>query len=369
MPEADVSAQELDADESVEWIFGVILSLSATAVGSLGRILLRLTHLVKSKNITKWGDNSLCIFCFGVFCLIVNPGMDVLSYFFASPTLLAPLAGLTLFWNVIFAPMLLSERLSVFTVGGSFSALVGCVLVGMYGPKHDRHFNNVEEVYFLFTDHVFMIYMSFYATFVLFLLSIIHWKLFGDFWIKLSYGITSGTVGGFFIFLKCSIELAKMDAWDHWFTWFILFVTCSLPLFGLFLLNNSLRTYDALFILPLFHASLVLTGSTSSIILFHDLQELTFCRIRWYIVAISFIVFGVLLVSFHTDVKNDEEEESLLQDELSISLDNDAVQKDLSYNNNESSTWFGEIQIMYGSISKAGIESRGHSPMNFKIGA
>jgi fucose 4-O-acetylase-like acetyltransferase len=79
MSDADVNIT--DVDESVEWIFGVILSLSATAVGSLGRILLRLTHLVKSKTITKWGENSLCIFCFGVFCLIVNPAMVIFAPF------------------------------------------------------------------------------------------------------------------------------------------------------------------------------------------------------------------------------------------------------------------------------------------------
>jgi len=324
-------------DESVYWLFGVVLSLSATLVGSLGRILLRLAHLVDAKVLTtSRGYSGMCIFYFGAVCLIINPSIDVVSYFFASPTLLAPLAGLTLIWNIILAPVILSERLSFYTIGGSMSALIGCILVGAYGPRHDREFENMDEIMTLFSDPSFMLYMSCCSTLILFLLSIIYWELFSDFWIKLAYGITTGSLGGFFIFLKCAIELVQMNVFDRFFTWFIIFIASALPLCGLVLLNNSLKTYDSLFVLPIFHASLVLTGSTSSIVLFQDLQELSAHRIHCYIVAIGLICFGVLLVSFHTDEKEDEEEESLLQDELSISLDDETVKKILIFDQDHS---------------------------------
>ena len=113
----------------LEWVVGLIFSIGAGVVGSCGRMSLKLSHLVRKdmevdeylceeKN-HKSTYHPIVIFIFAVFCLFINPLLSVAGFWFASPTLLAPLAGLTFIWALILGPYFLGETVTIHAISGS----------------------------------------------------------------------------------------------------------------------------------------------------------------------------------------------------------------------------------------------------------
>ena len=66
--------------QSFVWLFGVVLSLTASLFGIVGKILMKLSHN---------RDESCFIFCMGILSIVLlNPALDALSYAFAAQVLL-----------------------------------------------------------------------------------------------------------------------------------------------------------------------------------------------------------------------------------------------------------------------------------------
>jgi drug/metabolite transporter (DMT)-like permease len=74
-------------------------------------------------------------------------------------SILAPMAGFSVVWNIILSPYILKERLSIHDLKGTAVILIGCMLVGISGshvtPKHQS-----AEIYALFTGRVFLWYTT-----------------------------------------------------------------------------------------------------------------------------------------------------------------------------------------------------------------
>jgi len=289
---------------NLSWMIGVGLAVGATGIGTLGRIFMRWSHVLKDSDFQK----SRRVLLIGVLFLIINPAMDVLSLAFASPTLLTPLAGTTLVWNVILAHVVLKEHLTVYAVGGSGVALLGCILVGIFGPKDDPKFEDYDEVMQLWgrkTFHIYAVCQAILLTLFGTLISV------GSSFIRgVCYALISGTFSGLFFSLKCSVELIRIGATHYFVTYIIILSAAATPLIGIIVLYFGLKEYDALILLPIYHAALVLTGTTSSAIFFKDLEGLKFYRAIIFSIAIGIIIIGAVIVSIHGLVVEDNEEKT-----------------------------------------------------------
>merc|ERR550534_2200259 len=122
------------------------------------------------------------------------------------------------------------------------------------------------------------------------------------------YALVAGTFSGLFFSLKCSVELLRIEATHHFFTYLIILSAAATPLVGIIILYFGLKDYDALVLLPIYHAALVLTGTTSSAIFFKDLEGLKFYRAIIFSIAIGIIIIGAVIVSIHGLVIEDNEE-------------------------------------------------------------
>jgi len=310
----DVDIDNDQVVESLNWVIGVVLCVSATAVGTTGRIFLRWSHILKE---TSEKRQSLIILILGIIFLIINPAMDVLSFAYASPTLLTPLSGTTLIWNVVFARFILDEKETAYAVGGSAVALCGCVMVAVYGPKEDPTFAHYDEVMALFHRKAFHVYILCWLVVIAMLFTLV--QTGARFVRGVSYALLAGAFSGLFFSLKCSVELIKLGAFNHLFTYFIMLSAAATPVVGILILYIGLKSYDALVLLPLYHAALVLTGVTSSAIFFDDLQSLSSTRVFLFAVAISIIVIGAIIISLHGLVQDTSDEKvNLLKKEIPV---------------------------------------------------
>jgi len=305
----------------LEWVVGLIFVTGAGVIGSCGRMSLKLSHLVR-KEMEAEGKNHtptvhpVVIFCFAIFCLFVNPLLSVFGFWFASPTLLAPLAGLTFIWALILGPYFLGETVTVQAISGSVCSLIGCVMVSMSGPKIEMHFHGPEEIIALYEQSSFKIFFVCSTLVVVCLAANIRWLLLNDDPVlKFTYAFLSGYISGIFIFLKCFLELIKMGAYDYFFTYFMGLSAAATPLIGVYILNLGLKFYDALFILPIYHASFIIAAVVSSAALFDDLSIISQFERHMYFLGISFIFAGVAIVSQHENRTESEEHLRLLEED------------------------------------------------------
>lgn len=311
-----------DASEvvhSLTWLIGVGLAVGATGIGTVGRIFMRWSHILKESSENR---KSMHVLLIAILFLIINPAMDVLSLAFASPTLLTPLAGTTLVWNVILAHIILKEHLTVYAVGGSAIALFGCILVGIFGPKDDPTFESYDDVMALWERNTFHVYA--FCQVVLLSLFAILIQVGSHFVRGVCYALVAGTFSGMFFSLKCSVELIRIGATHHLITYIIILSAAATPLIGIIVLYYGLKEYDALVLLPVYHAALVLTGTTSSAVFFKDLQTLNMVRAFIFSAAIVVILIGAVVVSIHGLVLEQHEEKTGLlgeKDETKPTLD------------------------------------------------
>ncbi|KAI9921244.1 hypothetical protein PsorP6_002122 [Peronosclerospora sorghi] len=138
------------------WVIGVTLSLTATLFGTLGKVLLKLSH-TSSQTLSVKAAATVCV-------VLLNPVFDAMSYAYAAQSILAPMAGFSVVWNIVLSPYLLNEKLSTYDLRGTAVILVGCVLVGVSG-SHDTPTHRSAELFRLFESRIFVEY----AVFVVFL--------------------------------------------------------------------------------------------------------------------------------------------------------------------------------------------------------
>ena len=90
---------------------------------------------------------------------LVNPFLDFLSYNYAPQSLLAPLAGLSIMWNAVLAPLMLNEKLQQKDAAGVFIICLGCSMVGVGAAKTSPATNSVDEVLAPMYSMRFLVYL------------------------------------------------------------------------------------------------------------------------------------------------------------------------------------------------------------------
>uniref|UniRef100_A0AAV1UGB8 Uncharacterized protein n=1 Tax=Peronospora matthiolae TaxID=2874970 RepID=A0AAV1UGB8_9STRA len=246
------------------WIIGVTLSLAATLFGTLGKVLLKLSH-TSSQALWVKAAATVCVF-------LLNPVLDAISYAYAAQSILAPMAGFSVVWNIILSPSLLDEKLSVQDLRGSAVILLGCLLVGLSG-SHDTPTHCSTELFALFRSRVFVEYAVFAVCTAVTLVWVIckcHQK---SGWRRFAFGALSGLIGGNLFFLKASIELLGEGGavWSNPETYLIIAAALSSAGGGIFVLDRGLREYEALYLVAIYQAFLILIGSISGVVFFHEI--------------------------------------------------------------------------------------------------
>ncbi|CAI5723913.1 unnamed protein product [Hyaloperonospora brassicae] len=273
------------------WTVGVTLSLAATLFGTLGKVLLKLSH-TSSQALWVKTAAAACVF-------VLNPVLDAISYAYAAQSILAPMAGFSVVWNILLSPYLLHEELSTQDVRGTAVILLGCLLVGVSG-SHDTPTHRSAELFALFRSRLFVEYALFAGcTAVLLAWVICRWPQKSG-WRRFAFGALSGLIGGNLFFLKASIELVVEGGavWSNVETYAIIAAALSSAGSGIFVLDQGLREYEALYLVAIYQAFLILIGSVSGVVFFHEIAGMTaWWQLAIYPLSIVTTVGGIIVLS------------------------------------------------------------------------
>ncbi|EQC35628.1 hypothetical protein SDRG_06912 [Saprolegnia diclina VS20] len=273
------------------WVVGIALSLAASLFGTVGKVLMKLAHI---------HDGSFLLLGSATFCvLVLNPVFDAWSFAFAAQSVLAPMAGFSVVWNIVLAPYILKETLSPQVLHGSLLIIIGCGIVGLSG-SHISPTHTPEELFSLFSELPFIVYAVISIVLMIMLAYVIQTYPTHSSWRRFAFGALSGLIGGNLFFTKTAVELIGKgsEIWACTETYFIVLFALGCPALGIYVLNLGLKEYDALHIVAIYESFLILCGSISGVIFFHEDEGMQ----EWwqqvlYPISIVTTIAGVVVLS------------------------------------------------------------------------
>ncbi|DBA03932.1 TPA: LOW QUALITY PROTEIN: hypothetical protein N0F65_010585 [Lagenidium giganteum] len=344
----------------VGWPLGLFLSAISSIFGIVGKLFLKLAHnqrereeedeerrhaagngsgLVGTASSKIW----FMYFYSGLFSmLVINPALSAVAYCFATQSLLAPMAGLTIGWNTLFGPLLLPhERLTTNDFVGAMLIFTGCVLVGVSGT-HESPPIPVDRMWKHFFSASFIIYAVVLAVVLLFLIHharpalVFSWQASpskarkitteqAQGWIsrgdlsqlsRVCMSVLAGVVSGQLFFLAALMRLLHDEGhvriWTYAVTYVCIVGAIGLALLGLYLLNAALKVEDAVVVIYLYEASYILSGAISGLCFFRDMKHLSSWHYVVYSLSLAIILLGIYVVARRSTPVEEEEEKGHL---------------------------------------------------------
>ncbi|KAI9914922.1 hypothetical protein PsorP6_007219 [Peronosclerospora sorghi] len=263
----------------------------------------------------------LPLWMFGFVLIVLGSILDFVAFGLAPQSLLAPLAALTLVWNMLLAPCFNKEKLSRKDVRATLVIFVGATFAVVFAA-HTSPSYDLAMLLQLYRDPLTIVYfcavaLTLGAHFValtlvndLCLLSQRHrliqvgapttWatvRLVG-------YAGLAGTLGGqSVLFAKSTAELLKgvfsgNVSFLGRYQFYLLVLALAVCLcFQVKYLNEGLRHYDALSMVPVYQAYWVLSGVLGGAIYFQEIRTFSVLQALMFVLGISVSIVGVVLLS------------------------------------------------------------------------
>ena len=290
-----------EATENPLWFVGVLLDAVATLAGTGGKQLLR--YAVVTKN--PW------YYPLGLVCTaVIDPAFDISAYGFAAQSIIAPMAGMVVVWNIMIAPFTLGERLTRSRTIGALLIVIGTLFVGIFG-NHKEFKRSVDDYLDLFSSSLALTY---YFAFAIFTGACVHFYKHGTPFVSgFSIGALGGALAGNMFTTKAVVEMMKCVAttdadadpcatpcsFNPFLTiWPYLFVTVSLTLacVSLYMLAVGLRHFEALYMITVFEGFMIVSGSLSGNLVMYEMEGQPAHLLALYSLAIGVILVGLFVL-------------------------------------------------------------------------
>jgi len=278
---------------------GAGLILLKTFVIIFGLQLLRYATLVEPRR--KWKFKILGL----SMAMAIGPLMELSAYGCAPQTLLAPLDGFDVIWNILLAPYTLGETLSTSKVVGSGFVFAGAVSAPMFGPQNKSP-ENIEDLRTKFVSRSFLGWV----------LVCISLALFAGLTIPpkngarppARRGLLLAMAGGFLAgqryfmsstatVLRTSWDEGNWEMWEDPLVYFILGGMLFCAATNAVLLNKGLAEFEAMMMVPTFVGTSIVTTSVSAAVILKETATLGFWRLLGYWFGIFLVVTGLLIIA------------------------------------------------------------------------
>lgn len=309
------------------WIIGVILAALGSIISNLGVTLQKLTHLRLERypaHKTKPAYWRVGMWQVGIGFVVLGSIADVVALSFAPQSLIAPLGALTMVSNVVFAPLLLKEKITKRDIAATMTILAGSIIAVAFGSHSDIIYSFDELISFLARLQFIL-----YATIVT--AAIIGMLLFLSYMERLeqdsierqlelppyyralqrfAYPAISGTIGAqSVLFAKCVVELVvgvikkRGNAFVHFQPYLIIVAVCVTVFLQIKWLNDGLKRFDASYIVPVFVSFWIVLSVASGMIFYQEYVGMKPHQAALFSVGVILTIAGVALLSLRPIAK------------------------------------------------------------------
>jgi len=257
---------------------------------------------------------------------IVGALLDAAAYGFAAQSVIAPLNGLEITLNILLAPCVLHEKVTLAHVAGTLLVAGGASLTSVFGP-HDSATPSFEELQeLLFRWNVLIYVVGFASGLVLCAVVVkVRPKEAGDKARGIALGVAAGSLAGNMWFVKCAVGLLKLgfsgdwSPWSHWLPYALVVSAVLVAVGNVPLMVMGLQEYEAVFMVTLFGGSSIVMACVSGDVVLLEMQgQSTFNRVAFWMSVLSMIL-GLLVInttSVQGADKNGDEVQELSPREL-----------------------------------------------------
>lgn len=326
-----------------DWLIGVALSLMATLAGTVGKVMMKLSHnraLAAGVPGGKKAGKSGGLFYMGLMLnVVVNPVGYALAYNFASQSLIVPLSALAIVFNTFMAPAVLGEKLSKEDWYGAMVIFGGAILVGVGADRSEQDFDP-EDIDALYSKGLFLTFVAaeigwigFLAVYMISSSSAREDDAQASLLRKLAWGSAGGTIGGNQFFIKAAVVYIEHGEFDSALSWITYIGAASSAVLGLVLMNAGLHRYEAVFVVPMYQSFLILFGTITAMTFFREFENYSDWQWAVWVPGVVVTILGILILSLHftccglwksSDQEEEEEEHAKAVGAAAAGIDDDS---------------------------------------------
>lgn len=291
------------------WVAGFLISLVFSVLNSVG---INLQKLSMTRNDTAEVKKTtlkqpLWMLGFGLVCL--GSLLDFVAFGMAPQTLLAPLAALSLVWNMLIAPIFHKEKVTRENLLATAIIFIGVTLTVIFAG-HNTPTYELEDLIRLYQQPAMYAYIVLIVCFLGGLFAFCryiertHNFEEGLFHI-ICYGGIAGTFGGQSVLLaKSTVELLKSAIWgDSGFymftqpTSYVIIAGLGACLgFQVHFLNGGLARFDALVVIPVYQSFWILMSVLGGIMYFEEYVSMTRMQMLMFTIGSCVTILGIIVL-------------------------------------------------------------------------
>lgn len=324
-----------------DWIIGVTLCFMGSVISNMGVNFQKLCHMkleVKAKQAAALAASSGTdaptapkivlqpLWIGGLICIALGSVMDLLSFGFASLSLLAPLGAMTLVVNVLMAPLILKERLTKLDLVATAVIVAGTVLSVAFGSKESVE-HDIHELMLLYIQPPFLIYICLLIGFVSWIyhtLKEIRLRMKANrstpkdkVMEGVLYPALAGTFGALSVlFAKSVTEAVRLTAkGDNQLLQVQPYLMAGAMGGCVFLqlryLNTSLTKADALLVVPIYQVFWVLLNVLSGMMYFQEYHDMPWRVLILFMIGAVITMIGIYILTHRKSTKDEEKDVEL----------------------------------------------------------
>lgn len=312
---------DYNGPEKAIWVIGFAIAVVFSFLASVGINLQKKALKQNELMAEPKPAYRLPLWMLGFILCVVGSVLDFVAFGLAPQSLLAPLAALTLVWNMMLAPCFNKEKLSRKDIVSTLIIFVGATIAVVFA-SHTSPSYNLEMLMQLYRDPLTIVYFC-----VVFLTVVAHFaaiKVVDNLCLMskrhriiqvgtpamwstirlVGYAGLAGTLGGqSVLFAKSTAELLKgvfngdASCFVHYQTYLIALALAVCLVLQIKYLNGGLVHYDALSMVPVYQAYWVISGVLGGVIYFQEIRTFSVLQAVMFVLGIGISIFGVVLLS------------------------------------------------------------------------
>ncbi|KAE9319279.1 hypothetical protein PF008_g18305 [Phytophthora fragariae] len=312
---------DYDGPNKAVWVIGFSIAVVFSFLASVGINLQKKALKQNELGPEPKPAYRLPLWTLGFVLCAVGSVLDFVAFGLAPQSLLAPLAALTLVWNMMLAPCFNKEKLSKKDIVSTLIIFVGATIAVVFA-SHTSPSYNLDMLMQLYRDPLTIVYFC-----VVVLTVVAHFaaiKIVDNFCLMsnrhriiqvgtpgmwstirlVGYAGLAGTLGGqSVLFAKSTAELLKgvfngdASCFAHYQTYLIAIALVVCLSLQIKYLNGGLLHYDALSMVPVYQAYWVISGVLGGVIYFQEIRTFSVLQAVMFVLGIGVSIFGVVLLS------------------------------------------------------------------------